>query len=155
MVNGLEFSFNAALLWCTGDGLPEEGGAEDVPEHAVQPLHPRHSAVLGRALLQGDVWPLSTRLLRCSPGTHLSTDSGKHLSNLSTPVIQQFLDELSFMEMFAHYPLACFDALLAQISAQTQVNTCPTSPPPSFSSSWTSSPSGRCLATIHSPVLML
>jgi hypothetical protein len=77
------------------------------------------------------------------------------LSNLSTPVIQQFLDELSFREMFGHYPLACFDALLARISAQTQVNTCPTSPPLSFSSSWTSSPSGRCLATIHLPVLML
>jgi hypothetical protein len=44
------------------------------------------------------------------------------LSNLSTPVIQQFLDELSFREMFGHYPLACFDALLARISAQTQVN---------------------------------
>ena len=42
------------------------------------------------------------------------------LSNLSTPVIQQFLDELTFREMFGHYPLACFDALLQRISAQTQ-----------------------------------
>jgi len=42
------------------------------------------------------------------------------LSNLTNSIIQQFLDELSFREMFGQYPLACFDSLLSKISAQTQ-----------------------------------
>jgi len=41
---------------------------------------------------------------------------------LSTPVIQQFLDELSFREMVGHSSLTCFDALLARISVQTQAS---------------------------------
>ena len=41
------------------------------------------------------------------------------LSNLSTAVIQQFLDELTFREQFANYPLACFDGIIQRISSQT------------------------------------
>ena len=41
------------------------------------------------------------------------------LSNLSTPVIQQFLDELTFRELFGTYPLACFDGIIQRISNQT------------------------------------
>jgi len=45
------------------------------------------------------------------------------LSNLSTPVIQQFLDELTFRELFANFPLACFDAIIQRISSQTSAYT--------------------------------
>jgi len=45
------------------------------------------------------------------------------LSNLSTPVIQQFLDELTFRELFANFPLACFDAIIQRISTQTSAYT--------------------------------
>jgi len=41
------------------------------------------------------------------------------LSNLTTPVIQQFLDELTFRELYGQYPLACFDNLVQRISTQT------------------------------------
>jgi len=41
------------------------------------------------------------------------------LSNLSTPAIQQFLDELTFRELFGSYPLACFDGIIQRISNQT------------------------------------
>ena len=41
------------------------------------------------------------------------------LSNLTTPVIQQFLDELTFRELFGQFPLGCFDALIQRISTQT------------------------------------
>jgi len=41
------------------------------------------------------------------------------LSNLTTPVIQQFLDELTFRELYGQYPLACFDNLIQRISSQT------------------------------------
>ena len=41
------------------------------------------------------------------------------LSNLSTPVIQQFLDELTFRELFGNIPLKCFDGMLQRLSAQT------------------------------------
>eukprot|EP00092_Neocalanus_flemingeri_P037076 GFUD01040362.1.p1 GENE.GFUD01040362.1~~GFUD01040362.1.p1 ORF type:complete len:1387 (-),score=480.18 GFUD01040362.1:476-4636(-) len=41
------------------------------------------------------------------------------LSNLTTPVIQQFLDELTFRELNGQYPLACFDNLIQRISSQT------------------------------------
>jgi len=41
------------------------------------------------------------------------------LSNLTTPVIQQFLDELTFRELHGQYPLACFDNLIQRISSQT------------------------------------
>jgi len=41
------------------------------------------------------------------------------LSNLTTPVIQQFLDELTFRELFGQFPLACFDNLVQRISTQT------------------------------------
>jgi len=41
------------------------------------------------------------------------------LSNLSTAVIQHFLDELTFREQFANYPLACFDGIIQRISSQT------------------------------------
>jgi len=41
------------------------------------------------------------------------------LSNLTTPVIQQFLDELTFRELFGQFPLACFEALIQRISTQT------------------------------------
>jgi len=42
------------------------------------------------------------------------------LSNLSTPVIQQFLDELTFRELFGTSPLACFNGLIERISGQTR-----------------------------------
>ena len=38
---------------------------------------------------------------------------------LSTTVIQQFLDELTFREVFGKGPLACFDGIVQKISAQT------------------------------------
>ena len=41
------------------------------------------------------------------------------LSNLSTPVIQQFLDELTFRELFGNIPLKCFDGMIQRLSAQT------------------------------------
>jgi len=41
------------------------------------------------------------------------------LSNLSTPVIQQFLDELTFRELFGTMPLAAFDGMLKRITGQT------------------------------------
>ena len=41
------------------------------------------------------------------------------LTKLTTPVIQQFLDELTFRELFGQFPLACFEALIQRISAQT------------------------------------
>ena len=41
------------------------------------------------------------------------------LSNLSTPVIQQFLDELTFRELFGTMPLAAFDGMLKRIAGQT------------------------------------
>ena len=41
------------------------------------------------------------------------------LSNLSTPVIQQFLDELTFRELFGNIPLKCFEGIIQRLSAQT------------------------------------
>ena len=41
------------------------------------------------------------------------------LSNLSTPVIQQFLDELTFRELFGNIPLKCFDGIIQRLSTQT------------------------------------
>jgi len=41
------------------------------------------------------------------------------LSNLTTPTIQQFLDELTFRELFGQYPLACFEGIIQKITAQT------------------------------------
>ena len=41
------------------------------------------------------------------------------LSNLSTPVIQQFLDELTFRELFGNIPLKCFDSIIQRVSSQT------------------------------------
>jgi len=41
------------------------------------------------------------------------------LSNLTSPVIQQFLDELTFRELFGQYSLACFDSMIQKITAQT------------------------------------
>ena len=61
----------------TGDGLPEEGGAQDVPEHPLQPLHPRHPAVSRRAHLPRDVWPLPAGLLRRPAAAHLGADAGR------------------------------------------------------------------------------
>ncbi len=43
------------------------------------------------------------------------------LSSLSTDQIQTFLDELSFREAMAHYPLLCFDALVQRVAKQTSV----------------------------------
>ena len=45
--------------------------------------------------------------------------SQNSLSVLSTTVIQQFLDELTFREVFGKGPLACFDGIVQKISAQT------------------------------------
>jgi len=42
-----------------------------------------------------------------------------NLSLLSTNEIQQFLDELTFREVFGHFPLACFDSLIQRIANQT------------------------------------
>ena len=42
-----------------------------------------------------------------------------NLSALSVQDIQQFLDELTFRELFGHYPLACFDGIIQRISTQT------------------------------------
>ena len=41
------------------------------------------------------------------------------LSNLSTPVIQQFLDELTFRELFGNHPLGCFNNIIQRISNLT------------------------------------
>ena len=41
------------------------------------------------------------------------------LSNLTTPVIQQFLDELTFRELYGSFPLKCFDSIIQKISYQT------------------------------------
>ena len=41
------------------------------------------------------------------------------LSNLTTAVIQQFLDELTFRELFGQTPLACFEGLIQRVSSQT------------------------------------
>ena len=41
------------------------------------------------------------------------------LSSLSTPVIQQFLDELTFRELFGNIPLKCFDSIIQRVSSQT------------------------------------
>ena len=41
------------------------------------------------------------------------------LSNLSTPVIQQFLDELTFRELFGNHPLGCFNNIVQRISNLT------------------------------------
>jgi len=41
------------------------------------------------------------------------------LSNLTTPTIQQFLDELTFRELFGQYPLASFEQIIQKITAQT------------------------------------
>ena len=44
------------------------------------------------------------------------------LSNLSTPVIQQFLDELTFRELFGPFALACFDGIISRIRKQTSAS---------------------------------
>ena len=41
------------------------------------------------------------------------------LSNLSTSVIQQFLDELTFRELFGNHPLGCFNNIIQRISNLT------------------------------------
>ena len=41
------------------------------------------------------------------------------LSNLTTPIIQQFLDELTFRELYGSFPLKCFDTIIQKISNQT------------------------------------
>eukprot|EP00095_Tigriopus_kingsejongensis_P004720 maker-scaffold931_size79642-snap-gene-0.11 protein:Tk04720 transcript:maker-scaffold931_size79642-snap-gene-0.11-mRNA-1 annotation:"pogo transposable element with znf domain" len=41
------------------------------------------------------------------------------LSSLSTNTIQQFLDELTFRESVGHYPLLCFNNIIAKIADQT------------------------------------
>ena len=41
------------------------------------------------------------------------------LSNLSTSVIQQFLDELTFRELFGNIPLKCFDGVIQRLSGLT------------------------------------
>ena len=41
------------------------------------------------------------------------------LSNLSIPVIQQFLDELTFRELFGNHPLGCFNNIIQRISNLT------------------------------------
>ena len=41
------------------------------------------------------------------------------LSNLSTPAIQQFLDELTFRELFGNHPLGCFNNIIQRISNLT------------------------------------
>ena len=54
------------------------------------------------------------------------------LSFLTTNQIQQFLDELTFREIFGHYPLMAFDNILKRISTQTthaQVCLLTTGPP--------------------------
>jgi hypothetical protein len=38
---------------------------------------------------------------------------------LPTIVIQQFLDELTFREVFGKGPLACFDGIIQKIAVQT------------------------------------
>ena len=41
-------------------------------------------------------------------------------SLLTISAIQQFLDELTFRELCAHYPLLAFDSLVDRISTQTK-----------------------------------
>ena len=41
------------------------------------------------------------------------------LSVLSTTLIQQFLDELTFREVFGKGPLQCFDGIVQKIAVQT------------------------------------
>ena len=41
------------------------------------------------------------------------------LSNLSIPAIQQFLDELTFRELFGNHPLGCFNNIIQRISNLT------------------------------------
>ena len=59
-------------------------------------------------------WAIMDYLKKVVPKMFQST-----LSSLSTPVIQQFLDELTFRELYGHYPLACFEAIIQRISTQT------------------------------------
>ena len=66
-------------------------------------------------------WAIMDYLKKVVPKMYQNT-----LSSLSTEVIQQFLDELTFREMFGHYPLACFDAIIQRISTQTAM--CATKP---------------------------
>ncbi len=40
------------------------------------------------------------------------------LSHLTTNVIQQFLDELTFRESFGLYPLLCFENLIQRLATQ-------------------------------------
>ena len=44
------------------------------------------------------------------------------LSNLTTPIIQQFLDELTFRELYGSFPLKCFDKIIQKISSQTAIS---------------------------------
>ena len=41
-------------------------------------------------------------------------------SPLTISSIQQFLDELTFRELYAHHPLLAFDSLVDRISTQTE-----------------------------------
>ncbi len=49
----------------------------------------------------------------------LPFSSQNSLSNLTTNVIQQFLDELTFRENLGKGPLICFERIIDKISAQT------------------------------------
>ena len=67
-----------------------------------------------RAAQSSGNWAIMDYLKKVVPKMYQNT-----LSSLSTEVIQQFLDELTFRELFGHYPLACFDAIIQRISTQT------------------------------------
>ena len=41
------------------------------------------------------------------------------LSSLTTREIQQFLDELTFRELFGNYPLLAFDSMIERLAIQT------------------------------------
>ena len=59
-------------------------------------------------------WAIMDYLKKVVPKMYQNT-----LSSLSTEAIQQFLDELTFRELFGHYPMACFDAIIQRLSTQT------------------------------------
>lgn len=44
------------------------------------------------------------------------------LSHLTTNMIQQFLDELTFRESFGLYPLLCFESLIQRLATQVSSN---------------------------------
>ena len=79
--------------------------------------NPRNFATICNLLFS--TWVLKKNRLDLRNAFHWNFISFQNsLSHLTTNMIQQFLDELTFRESFGLYPLLCFESIIQRLATQ-------------------------------------